>query len=317
MAVNNKVKESCTSISQISQIFVGGSNSENANPPPRGQDGEGRPVNNGRHTIFCRDERGRTKASSVGSGEMSLIPQLDGAFDSPPRRQEQQLLPANVDESSSDEDGELPARAPRGRGGVRARGRGGRGRMAVGRRGRGRGRARGRGRGRGGAGRATRAGGRGGRAVGSGSESGGEESGEDGIGPEQQLLPANQLQPLPAQPTQQGREVRGVDPNQEEIGHRIRPVIPEPDQEAGRTPEEDGWKAIGRVGAWRAMLNKFQMLEEVPEQHKGVWVWGFSDILRRMEEDEERALMWFCFLPQAPLRKPGREGRQGPGGQEV
>ena len=100
---------------------------------------------------------------------------------------------------------------------------------------------------------------------------------------------------------------------QEEIGTRIRPIIPESDPEAGREPDTDGWNAIGRVGAWRSMLNEFRMIEEVPEQHKRVWVWGFSEVLKRMEEDEERALMWFCFLPQALLRKAGRGGKAGRG----
>ena len=61
------------------------------------------------------------------------------------------------------------------------------------------------------------------------------------------------------------------------------------------------------------MLNEFRLLEEIPEQHKSVWVWGMSEILRRLEEDPDCALMWFCFLPQALLRKGNRGGKAGRG----
>ena len=54
-----------------------------------------------------------------------------------------------------------------------------------------------------------------------------------------------------------GREVRGLGEGQgEEIGDRIRPVIPEPNPEAGRGLDIDGWTAIARVGAWEAMLSE-------------------------------------------------------------
>ena len=52
---------------------------------------------------------------------------------------------------------------------------------------------------------------------------------------------------------------------------RIKPVIPPANPEAGREPDTDGWAAIGRVGAWEAMLQEFNMLEEIPEQHKSVF----------------------------------------------
>ena len=43
----------------------------------------------------------------------------------------------------------------------------------------------------------------------------------------------------------------------------------------------DGWADIGRVGAWDAMLSEFSLLDEVPEQHKSVWVWAAAEVLRR------------------------------------
>ena len=95
----------------------------------------------------------------------------------------------------------------------------------------------------------------------------------------------------------------------EEIEARIRPVIPAPDPSAGREPNTDGWAAIGRVGAWGAMLAGVRLLDEVPQQHKPVWVWAAGEVLRRIhsagsEEDMNHALMWWCFLPQALLRRP-------------
>ena len=55
------------------------------------------------------------------------------------------------------------------------------------------------------------------------------------------------------------------------------------------------------------------MLEEIPEQHKSVFVWGVAELLRRMEEDEEGVLIGFCFLLQALLRRPSRGGKAGRG----
>ena len=115
-------------------------------------------------------------------------------------------------------------------------------------------------------------------------------------------------------------EVRGlVEGEGEDITDRIRPVIPPPNPEAGSGIDIDGWAAIGRVGAWDAMLAEVQLLEAVPEQHKSVWVWAAAEVLRRLhsagsEEEITQALMWWCFLPQALLRKPpNRGGRAGRG----
>ena len=122
-------------------------------------------------------------------------------------------------------------------------------------------------------------------------------------------------------PVQEGqvREVRGLGEDEgEDITDRIRPVIPPPNPEAGRGLDIDGWAAIGRVGAWDAMLSEVNLLEAVPEQHKSVWVWAAAEVLRRLqsagsEEETTQALMWWCFLPQALLRKPSRGGRAGRG----
>ena len=117
------------------------------------------------------------------------------------------------------------------------------------------------------------------------------------------------------------REVRGLNEGEgEDIEDRIRPVIPAPNPEAGRGPDTDGWAAIGRVGGWDAMLSEVRLLESVPEQHKSVWVWAAAEVLRRLhtaetEEEVSLALMWWCFLPQALLRKP--QARGGKGGRGI
>ena len=110
-----------------------------------------------------------------------------------------------------------------------------------------------------------------------------------------------------------------IDGEGEGIANRIRPIIPPANPEAGRGPDIDGWAAIGRVGAWDAILSEAQLLEEVPEQHKSVWVWAAAEVLRRLhsaenEEETTQALMWWCFLPQALLRKStNRGGKAGRG----
>ena len=126
--------------------------------------------------------------------------------------------------------------------------------------------------------------------------------------------------PLPVQQqADQRREVRGLEEGEgEDITERIRPVIPPANPEAGRGLDIDGWADIGRVGAWDAMLSEFCLLDEVPEQHKSVWVWAAAEVLRKIhlaetEEETTRALMWWCFLPQALLRKPSRGKKEGRG----
>ena len=119
----------------------------------------------------------------------------------------------------------------------------------------------------------------------------------------------------------QQREVRGLEEGEgEDITGRIRPAIPPADPEAGRGEEVDGWGAIGRVGAWGAMLAEGRLLEAVPEQHKSVWVWAAAEVLRRLheartEEETSLALMWWCFLPQALLRKPPNRGGRAARGE--
>ena len=133
-------------------------------------------------------------------------------------------------------------------------------------------------------------------------------------------MPGGQQHPA-SQQAGPGRELRGtIEGEGEEIEDRIRPVIPAPNPEAGRGPDTDGWAAIGRVGGWDAMLSEVRLLESVPEQHKGVWVWAAAEVLRRLhlaetEEEVARALMWWCFLPQALLRKP--QARGGAAGRGV
>ena len=134
----------------------------------------------------------------------------------------------------------------------------------------------------------------------------------------EERIPAQGMQDVQHQAVQR-REVRGMEEGEgEDITDRIRPVIPPSNPEAGRGMDIDGWTAIGRVGAWDAMLSEFQLLEEVPEQHKSVWVWAAAEVLRRLhlaetEDETTTALMWWCFLPQALLRKPCRGSRAGRG----
>ena len=105
---------------------------------------------------------------------------------------------------------------------------------------------------------------------------------------------------------------------EEELEPWLRPLIPQPDPGAGRDPDTDGWSAIGRVGAWDAMISEHRVLEEIPEQHKAAWAWGVAFILRKLhvattEQEINQALMWFCIFPVAMLRKPCRGGRAGRG----
>ena len=159
---------------------------------------------------------------------------------------------------------------------------------------------------------------------GSGDDSQGEEEGDGEPVLQQQVLPAARQEQPPVQPAlqggerQQGREVRGAVEGEEELEPWLRPQIPQPDPGAGREQDTDGWSAIGRVGAWGAMLSEHRVLEEIPEQHKPTWAWGVAQILRKLhtantEEEINQALMWFCFLPQALLRKNPRGGKAGRG----
>ena len=86
------------------------------------------------------------------------------------------------------------------------------------------------------------------------------------------------------------------------LADRLNPEVPPPIN----TLEEDsdGWSAIDRGGDWNIFLCEFQVLEEVPAQHKGTWVWALGIVLQRIQaadtgKELDRALMWLCFLPQA------------------
>ena len=101
---------------------------------------------------------------------------------------------------------------------------------------------------------------------------------------------------------------------QMELADRLQPEIPAPSDII--VEDSDGWSSIDRLGAWNAFLCEFQVLEEVPAQHKGMWVWAWATVLQRLQaadvgKEQDRALMWLCFLPQALLRKAKRGGRAG------
>ena len=56
------------------------------------------------------------------------------------------------------------------------------------------------------------------------------------------------------------------------LGDRLHPGVPAPVH--SEEEDSDGLCAIDRVGGWNAFLCEFQVLEEVPTQHKGTWVWA-------------------------------------------
>ena len=93
---------------------------------------------------------------------------------------------------------------------------------------------------------------------------------------------------------------------QMQLAERLFPAAPEP-QEVVET-DSDGWSLIDKVGAWNAFLCEYQVLEEVPAQHKRTWVRAWGTVLVRVQaadngKELDRALMWLCFLPQALLRQ--------------
>ena len=98
------------------------------------------------------------------------------------------------------------------------------------------------------------------------------------------------------------------------LADRIAPEVPVPIEV--HEEDSDGWSLIERVGGWDSFLCEFQVLEEVPAQHKGTWVWAWATVLERMLAEDsgrglDRALMWLCFLPQALLMQAKRGGRSG------
>ena len=80
--------------------------------------------------------------------------------------------------------------------------------------------------------------------------------------------------------TEQARneEHNGNEGEQMLLADRLYPEVPAPrdvDEE-----DADGWCMIDKVGAWDAMLCEFQVLEEIPAQHMGAWVWAWSTVLQ-------------------------------------
>ena len=74
--------------------------------------------------------------------------------------------------------------------------------------------------------------------------------------------------------------------------------------------------SINRLGGWKTFLVNFQLLEEVPSQHKGAWctAWKESLVMYKNAKttfEANTALMWMSFWPQGLLRKPIRGGRHG------
>ena len=113
---------------------------------------------------------------------------------------------------------------------------------------------------------------------------------------------------------QVGNEEQNNEGEQILLADRLYPEVPVPrdvNEEDG-----DGWCLIDRVGAWDAMLCEFQVLEDIPAQHIGTWVWAWNTVLQRVQAADsglelDRALMWLCFLPQSLLRHAKRGGKAG------
>ena len=95
------------------------------------------------------------------------------------------------------------------------------------------------------------------------------------------------------------------------IQPRINPDIPDVTQ-----LDLLGWNTIWKVGVWKAFLNRFPLLESVPEQHKEAWCLAWTESLTKWQEatsdfEKNTSLIWMSFWAQALLRKPARGGRAG------
>ena len=107
--------------------------------------------------------------------------------------------------------------------------------------------------------------------------------------------------------------VNGPDePDQLNLQGRTRPTIPV----AHPTAVIGDWSSIDVLGAEESFFCRFSLLQEVPEQHKSAWATSYSEVLQHWEdassdEEQDRALKWLGFLPQALLRKPTRGGKAG------
>ena len=64
------------------------------------------------------------------------------------------------------------------------------------------------------------------------------------------------------------------------LNERIRPSVPEPNNSDEMS---EGWMAINRIGGWKSFLVSFQLLEEVPNQHKGAWCTAWKESLLRFK----------------------------------
>ena len=98
------------------------------------------------------------------------------------------------------------------------------------------------------------------------------------------------------------------------ITDRLEPEVPAPHNSVEN--DSDGWSAIDRVGAWDAYLCEFQVLEEVPAQHRSMWARAWEIVLQKIQESDsgknlDRGLMWLCFLPKGLLRQAKRGGKAG------
>ena len=99
------------------------------------------------------------------------------------------------------------------------------------------------------------------------------------------------------------------------LDDRLDPEVPAP-VDINIEEDTDGWCQIDRGGAWNSFLCEFQVIDEVPAQHRGTWVRAWGVVMQKIQAADsgrelDRALMWLCFLPQALLRQAKRRGKAG------
>ena len=86
--------------------------------------------------------------------------------------------------------------------------------------------------------------------------------------------------------------------NKKALSNWLDPVIPKAKELSGE--DSDGWCFIDKIGGWNSYLCQFQVIEEVPAQHRETWTWAFSTILERIDSassstELDRGLMWLMF----------------------